>query len=132
MSHKKFGPDRFSRFDVYWIQTNKQTPIQAKFIYGYTKSRRLYNLYNSKSIIFIQSTNISQCPPRTVSHCFTRGYEIHLVKLGIKFSCKHNTDLRKYCKHNTDLRTYCKHNTDLRTYCKHNTDLRTYCISSLF
>ena len=27
--HKKFGPDRFSRFDVYWIQTNRQ----AKFIY---------------------------------------------------------------------------------------------------
>ena len=25
MSHKKFGPDRFSRFDVYWIQTDKQT-----------------------------------------------------------------------------------------------------------
>jgi len=25
-SHTKFGPDRFSRFDVYWIQTNKQTP----------------------------------------------------------------------------------------------------------
>ena len=25
MSHKKFGPDRFSRFDVYWIQTKKQT-----------------------------------------------------------------------------------------------------------
>jgi len=25
MSHTKFGPDRFSRFDVYWIQTNKQT-----------------------------------------------------------------------------------------------------------
>ena len=23
MSHKKFGPDRFSRFDVYWIQTDK-------------------------------------------------------------------------------------------------------------
>ena len=33
MSHKKFGPDRFSRFDVYWIQTNKQTNRQAKFIY---------------------------------------------------------------------------------------------------
>jgi len=28
MSHKKFGPDRFSRFYVYWIQTNRQ----AKFI----------------------------------------------------------------------------------------------------
>ena len=28
-SHKKFGPDRFCRFDVYWIQTNKQTDRQA-------------------------------------------------------------------------------------------------------
>ena len=35
MSHKTFGPDRFSRFDVYWIQTNKQTDRQAKFIYRY-------------------------------------------------------------------------------------------------
>ena len=25
MSHKKFGPNQFSRFDVYWIQTKKQT-----------------------------------------------------------------------------------------------------------
>ena len=25
MSHKKFGPDRFSRFYVYWIQTDTQT-----------------------------------------------------------------------------------------------------------
>ena len=31
MSHKKFGPDRFSRFDVYWIQINRQTDRQAKF-----------------------------------------------------------------------------------------------------
>ena len=29
MSHKKFGPDRFSRFDVYWIQTNKQRDTQT-------------------------------------------------------------------------------------------------------
>ena len=32
MSHKKFGPNRFSRFDVYWIQTNKQTDRKAKSI----------------------------------------------------------------------------------------------------
>ena len=41
MSHKKFGPDRFSRFDVYWIQTDKQTDRQtdrqAKFIYRYAR-----------------------------------------------------------------------------------------------
>ena len=33
VSHKKFGPDRFSRFDVYWIQTNKQTNAQTSQIY---------------------------------------------------------------------------------------------------
>ena len=30
MSHKKFGPDRFSRFDVFWIKTNRQTDRQVK------------------------------------------------------------------------------------------------------
>ena len=29
MSHKKFGPDRFSRFDVYLLDTNKQTDKQT-------------------------------------------------------------------------------------------------------
>ena len=28
-SHNKFVPDRFFCFDVHWIQTNKQTPIQT-------------------------------------------------------------------------------------------------------
>ena len=26
---KKLGPDRFSRFHVYWIQTNKQTDTKT-------------------------------------------------------------------------------------------------------
>ena len=30
MSHKKFGPDRFIRFDVYWIQTDRQTDKKTK------------------------------------------------------------------------------------------------------
>jgi len=33
MSHKKFGPDQFSRFDVYWIQTNRHPNRQAKFTF---------------------------------------------------------------------------------------------------
>ena len=34
MSHKKFGPDRFSRFKfIGYKQTDKQTDRQAKFIY---------------------------------------------------------------------------------------------------
>ena len=32
MFQTKFGPDRFSRFDVYWIQTDRQTLKQAKNI----------------------------------------------------------------------------------------------------
>ena len=30
---QKFGPDRFSRFDVYWIQTDKQTDTQTNQFY---------------------------------------------------------------------------------------------------
>ena len=42
MSHKKFGSDRFSRFDVYWIQTDRQ----AKFIYRlYRILRHVYKIY---------------------------------------------------------------------------------------
>ena len=46
MSHKKFGPDRFIRFDVYWIQTNRhpnrQTSRQAKFIYRLRTHIRMF------------------------------------------------------------------------------------------
>ena len=38
-SQTKFGLDRFTRFYVYWIetnkQTNKQTNTQAKYIYSF-------------------------------------------------------------------------------------------------
>ena len=44
MSHKKFGPDRFSRFDVYWIQTDRQ----AKFIY-----RLNYHYFVIVSVVII-------------------------------------------------------------------------------
>ena len=29
---EKFGSDRFSRFNVFWIQTNKQTDKQSIYI----------------------------------------------------------------------------------------------------
>ena len=40
MSHKKFGPDRFSRFDFYWIQTNKQTPKQTNKHHNKQKNKQ--------------------------------------------------------------------------------------------
>ena len=42
MYHKKFGPDRFSRFDVYWIQTDRQTDRQAKSVYKFSLSVFLF------------------------------------------------------------------------------------------
>ena len=54
MSHKKFGPDRFSRFDVYWIQTDRhpdrQSDRQAKFIYRFKKVIFLYRLQSNKNL----------------------------------------------------------------------------------
>ena len=32
-SHPKFGTDWFSRFDVHWIQTEKKTERQTKYIF---------------------------------------------------------------------------------------------------
>ena len=31
-SHTKFGPDEFSRYDVYWIQTDRQTVKESIYI----------------------------------------------------------------------------------------------------
>ena len=41
MSHKKFGPDRFSRFDVYWIQTNRQTDKPNLYIDDSLKNKKI-------------------------------------------------------------------------------------------
>ena len=41
---KKFGPDRLSRFGVYWMETNKQTKQtnkQTNKLYIYRKSSHL-------------------------------------------------------------------------------------------
>ena len=44
MSYKKIVPDRFSRFDVYLIQT--KTPRQTRQIYKYDEREALlYRLY---------------------------------------------------------------------------------------
>ena len=44
-SHTKIGPDQFSRFDVSWIQTNKQTSMQSIL---YKSSRKSHPLHLTK------------------------------------------------------------------------------------
>ena len=58
MSHKKFGPDRFSRFNVYWIQTYKHKPnlyIEDNWAFKDSKGETIssettypFNLYQQK------------------------------------------------------------------------------------
>ena len=45
MSYKKFGPDRFSRFDAYWIQTNKQTNKQTDKPNLYIDNSKEYKMF---------------------------------------------------------------------------------------
>ena len=55
-SHTNFGPDRLSRFDVYQLQTNKQTDRQAKClcnIQGVQRNMTVGKYFKmSSSIIF--------------------------------------------------------------------------------
>ena len=52
---QKIGPDRVSRFDVYWIQTDKQTNKQAKFIYRYCRDeeRKYCVLWEINQLMYI-------------------------------------------------------------------------------
>ena len=34
-AHTKVRPDRFGRFDLYWLQTDRQTEMQSIFIDNY-------------------------------------------------------------------------------------------------
>ena len=45
MSHKKFGPDQFSRFDVYWRQTNKQTYKPNLYIDNQIKKAIAFHIF---------------------------------------------------------------------------------------
>ena len=55
MSHKKIGPDRFSRFDVYWIQTDKQTDRQ-------TDKPNLYIDLDNLRILIIPNLSFIELP----------------------------------------------------------------------
>ena len=59
MSHKKFGPDRFSRFDVYWIQTDRQTDKPNLYI---DKKRLPVSSLVLLSIESLWNTNICSIP----------------------------------------------------------------------
>ena len=42
--HTKFGPDRFSRLNVYWIQRNRQTATDKQSIFNFSLRRVISSL----------------------------------------------------------------------------------------
>ena len=70
MSHKKFGPDRFSRFDVYWIQTDRQTNRHPDKPNLYIDSR-LYSLYVSFFSCSVYSSFLLQADQSRFSQVYT-------------------------------------------------------------
>ena len=68
MSHKKFGPDRFSRFDVYWIQTNRHP----------NKQTEKPNLYIEEEKTWFYRLNLSVQIREILQTKLLKYYKIHL------------------------------------------------------
>ena len=58
MSHKKFGPDRFSCSDVYRIQTNRQTDKPNSYIDVVPTNYKFIKLINT----YLQAIQFSKKP----------------------------------------------------------------------
>ena len=79
--HTKFGPDRFSCLNVYWIQRNRQTDKQSIYIYKlqFAASNQLYTniqLFHITIRNFIETGYFGLC----------RGHYLNLFKNNIIMS----------------------------------------------
>ena len=73
--HTKFGPDRFSRFDVYWIQTDRQTDKQSTYIdYNFLKFQ------NSSLDPVLQKKVCQKSPSANVRICDKEALEVNKRK----------------------------------------------------
>ena len=61
-SHTKFGPDRFIRLDVYWIQANRQ----AKYIHSCIVNQWGFTIVNNK-VQFIAPKSENGCQPDNIT-----------------------------------------------------------------
>ena len=88
MSHKKFEPDRFSRFDVYWIQTDRQ----AKFIYRLepftTRNYEYWNHFNERNYEYW--TPAFWCKERILRNPIVFGYRKVKTRQYKKFKKDYN------------------------------------------
>ena len=90
MSHKKFGPDRFSRFDVYWIQTDRQTDKQTDKpnLYIDVKTRGRYT--NNSKLLFCSCILKHTLYIRTYTNAFI---DIEICRI-IHRKCRNNKHMK--------------------------------------
>ena len=68
---KKFGPNQFSRFDVYWIQTFRQ----AKYVYRWRTKKKLLVKIIGNGVVFclylkdLLNVNLSINPLQKINVC---------------------------------------------------------------
>ena len=79
MTHKNYGPDRFSRFDVYWIQTDKQTDKPNVYIDDMCKESKAYkaNVCLQVTPVFVSKYFCTGLPRKdeainTTSNCINK------------------------------------------------------------
>ena len=90
MSHKKFGPDRFSPFDVYLIETNEQTDRQTSKVYIYKWFglllfilANLYSMQVNHYCMYLSSVTV----------LFTPGYFSEKYSINFSISLFHNNNI---------------------------------------
>ena len=105
LSNKKFGPDRFSRFDVYWIQTDRQAKFIYRRIFNCQKDLKYYLRFYTfwataagqkvSGFLLISGSILSavyQIAPHTVLIKFVRDYYQNLtygIPTPVRYSCVH-------------------------------------------
>jgi len=83
-SNKKFGLDRFSCFDVNWMQTNKQTDRQAQHAYIYMKkafATYLPNIVRTSVLMSFQKMRFLRIAEQAAVPC-------SLALMALKSTCK--------------------------------------------
>ena len=83
--HNNFEPDRFSRFDVYWIQTDKQTDKPNLYIDTSGRYSLLYSQYLFIGIFFNYKDIMNQISrQRTCMYIMYIHHDINIYELAWK------------------------------------------------
>ena len=74
--HTKFGPDRFSRLNVYWIQRNRQTATDKLSIYNFSLRRVISK---NEFQVFTKVPKVRSNSSSYIVECYTNIQLFHIT-----------------------------------------------------